>query len=159
MNFKTLKFSIVAIAIFLAYGQVIQAQDHAAFEKEIEAHGKMIVKALNKADTAALLKDFVKTDQAFFVMNGRGSYGYDAVQAGLKTGVGARKSIKVTVKDESITILDHNTAVQIVHFQDVTTGLDDSKTAHEGIWTAFYQKIDGELKVVGVHESYNAIDK
>ena len=133
------------------------AQDHNAFKQEVHEHGKLIVEALNNADADFLLGAFVQTEDAFFVLNGRGAMGYEAVAGGLSAGISSRKAIEITVKDETITVLDNNCAVQIVHFSDVTTAHDNSKTTHEGLWTAFYQKVDGELKVVGVHESYNEI--
>ena len=138
--------------------KTVQATDVNSIRNELLSKGKSIVWALNEGNVDTLMHDFWKSDSAFFLINGRKIQGYEQIKNRLIESMKYRKKLELMALTEDVIILSPSSATHVVEFSQAITDLNDSTSNYKGAWTAAYQKINDEWKVVFVHESYYPTD-
>ena len=80
--------------------------------------------------------------------------GYENIRGVMEQIPNRRKDLELELVDEQVYVLSHNTAVHVVEFREKVTHMDDSVSEGEGLWNTIYNKMEGEWKIVMVHESH-----
>ncbi|MDZ7693620.1 MAG: DUF3225 domain-containing protein [Balneolaceae bacterium] len=153
-----MKYSIYLLGLFLVCSACREA-DHTdintdAIEQEILSMGNDVVQALNEANIDDLVRDFWQSDYTLFMIDGVKVQGYENILGVMQQIPNRRKDLDLEVVDEQVYVLSNNTAVHVVEFREEVTHLDDSISEGEGLWNTVYNKMEGEWKIVMVHESH-----
>ncbi len=83
--------------------------------------------------------------------------GYEQILSGFKQGLGSRKNTSLDLLSEEVVVLDRHAAMHLAKFTNTMTLANDSILKVAGHWSAVFKKINGQWKVVHVHESYNEV--
>lgn len=137
---------------FLVPSGVLVAQTNVA--DGIKAQTDAMLKAFNEGDTLAMAECFWESEETFMIVQGNSIYGYDSIKHGLTQSIKAFKSINVKITEDYVIPLNDSTGIHVVQFEQKMTGLDKSKTSSNGSMNAYYHLVDGDWKIMGVHESY-----
>lgn len=125
-----------------------------AIEREILAKGEDVVRALNEADIDLLLRDFLRSDSARFLIDGVTLRGYDAISTAFRSLPDRRKNLDLEVEREEVQVLSETVALHIVEFREEVTLVNDSSYTDRGVWSTLYRKRNGDWTLVMVHESH-----
>lgn len=135
-----------------------EAQENSFNEDELKQEilklGESVVRALNEADTETLVKVFWKSDATLFLIDGNKIEGYDRIRSAMEGIPKRRKGLVLNVDNEEVVILSENSAIHLVEFHEKVIHLDDSISRGQGIWSTVYKKIEGDWKIIMVHESH-----
>jgi uncharacterized protein (TIGR02246 family) len=153
-----MKYLIYLLGLFLACTACREA-NHTymktdAIEQEIRSMGNDVVQALNEANIDVLVRDFWQSDSTLFMIDGMKVQGYENIRSVMEEIPNRRKDLELEVEDEQVYVLSNNAAVHVIKFQEEVTHLDDSISEGEGLWNTVYKKMEGEWKIVMVHESH-----
>lgn len=124
-------------------------------KNEISTLMEVVVEGLETNDPDKLFRDFWRSDSASFYLNGMAMQGYDEIIGGFSQGMESRKNTKMTLSSEEIVVLDKNAAMHLAEFTNSMILTNDSTMTVKGYWSAVFKKINGQWKVVHVHESFN----
>lgn len=128
--------------------------DTVKIKQEILDKGASVVWGLNEANADTLVKDFWKSDSTMFLIDGMKIKGYEKISAGLSGMLTQRKKMDLEVDNEEVVIVSEDMAIHVVEFSQEVTQLNDSIISGQGIWSTFYKKMQGDWKIVMVHESH-----
>lgn len=126
-----------------------------AIKSEIKGHMEVVIEGLETNDPDKLFRDFWQSDGATFYLNGMAMTGYDKILDGFRQGMKSRQNTKITLNSEEIMVLGPGVAMHLAEFTNDMILENDSTVALKGYWSAVFRKIDGQWKVIHVHESFN----
>ena len=157
-NTYMMRYSIYLLGLLLVCS-ACRGVDHTdintdAIEQEILSMGNDVVQALNEANIDDLVRDFWQSDSTLFMIDGVKVQGYENILGVMEQIPNRRKDIDLKVVDEQVYVLSNNAAVHVVEFREEVTHVDDSMSEGEGLWNTVYNKMEGEWKIVMVHESH-----
>lgn len=133
----------------------ITPEETEAVKSEIKALMAVVIEGLETNDPDKLFRDFWRSDSASFYLNGMAMQGYDEIIGGFSQGMESRQNTKITLTSEEIMVLSPEVAMHLAEFTNDMIMENDSIVALKGYWSAVFKKIDGQWKVVHVHESFN----
>ena len=166
MLYRTLFVSMVLVLVHTGCTNVKEVQEPSGnlsmaekeeIRKEIRIHMDSVIKGLNTNDPELIFADFWRSDSTRFMLNGHELKGYDQIVDAFRQGVATRKNTEVTLHDDEVMVLDRNSAMHLAGFTNAMILENDSMVRLEGYWNAVFKKMEGQWKVVLVHESYNPV--
>ncbi len=128
--------------------------DKDKIQKQILDLGRSVVWGLNETNTDTLIRDFWKSDSAMFLIDGMKIEGFNNIQSALEGIPDRRKKLDLDVHNEKVLVLSGNMAIHVVEFHEKVTHMNDSISTGQGIWSTFYKKMQGDWKIIMVHESH-----
>ena len=153
---NTILLALLIFGLFSCQEQPKTKTDN--IRDEILQKGRSIVWALNEGNVDSLMNQYWQSDSALFMINGRQIKGYDQIKGRLIESIKYRNKMELEAQTEDVLIHSPTSATHLVQFTQAITDLNDSVSYSQGLWTAVYQKMDGEWKTVFVHESYYPTD-
>ncbi|MDX5427787.1 MAG: nuclear transport factor 2 family protein [Bacteroidota bacterium] len=105
--------------------------------------------AINHNSMDTVIADYLQTQDAFFVINGYRMDGFDKINEAFQKD---RKGLKIHLTDDKV-IIHPNSAIHLASFDQIVITPEGDTIPSKGVWTSFYQKINGTWKLLGVHES------
>lgn len=160
---KTISFLLLFLVILLTsfsnrqqvpQTEVLTQDQEQAIIKELKSIMDATVVGINKLDVDLVLSDMDGKHFYRFINNGYLLDNYESLYTGLKNTYAGLKEMKLTVTDESYTVMSPNSALHSASFMEEFTDASDKKSSFKGAWTAVFQKMDQEWKVVHVHQSF-----
>lgn len=159
-------FSLLCASLLLSCGQsadtahrdILEAGEEDQIKKEIRAHMEVVMDGLLTNDPEKLFRDFWRSDSVSFYLNGMEMKGYDQIIDGFSQGMTTRKNTAIELTDESVMVLGRNAAMHLTGFTNEMIMTNDSVVKVAGYWSAVFKRINGEWKVVHVHESFNPVE-
>lgn len=159
---KTISFLLLFVVFLLTsfsnpqqvpQTNVLTTDQEQAIIKELKSKVDLIVEGINKLDADLALTDMDGKHFYRFINNGYIVDDYESTYMILKNNYAGLKELKLTITDESYTVLSPNSALHSARFMEEFSDVSDNKFSFKGAWTAVFQKIDQVWKVVHVHQS------
>lgn len=136
----------------------LTAEERATITAEINTMMTVVIKGLNTNDPDLIFKDFWKSDSALFVLNGNALKGYDQIIGAFRADVSQRQNTELTIHEDYVEVLGKNAALHQASFTNGMVMANDSTMTVAGHWSSLFRKINGEWKVILVHESFNPVN-
>ncbi|MDX1684235.1 MAG: hypothetical protein R3275_03305 [Saprospiraceae bacterium] len=152
---KNLVLFSVIIFLFVACTQVEkESYDPETVKEQVRYLGNDIVQALNDNDPETLMRDFWKSESALFMIDGNWIQGHSNISKAIESIPQRRKAMDLKVDKDRVIVYSEEMAAHIVEFNQRVTMPNDSIVSGQGVWSTLYKKIDGDWKIVLVHESH-----
>ncbi|WP_224491290.1 YybH family protein [Robertkochia flava] len=135
--------------------EMLTQEEVTQIRQEIMKHMEGVVEGIETNDPEKLFRDFWRSDSATFFLNGVQMKGFDQIMNGFSQGMETRKNTNLELTAEEIVVLDRHAAMHLAEFTNAMQLANDTTVTVAGYWSAVFKKLDGQWKVVHVHESFN----
>lgn len=152
---KNIIVALLIFGVFSCSDSKNTSQEASDVKAEIRSLGADVITAINEnASGEILYRDFWQSDSTLFLIDGQKIIGYSQIKAVMQQLPEMRKNVVLEPFNEEVYILSEQLAVHLVEFDERKTLMNDSITVKKGLWTTLYKKIDGDWKIMLVHESH-----